>query len=76
MRSPLSERWASAGGTFPLYFLFIPLIRGIVQAATHAGFSDSGLEHRVFAMVEVVRTQIVIVRGSELDVIETEKHKE
>jgi hypothetical protein len=40
------------------------------------GFSDSGLEHRVFAMVEVVKTQIVIVRVSELDVIETEKHKE
>ena len=34
------------------------------------GFSDSGSEPRAFAVVEVVKTQAVIVRVSELEVIE------
>jgi hypothetical protein len=33
------------------------------------GFSDSGTEQRVFAVVEVVKTEAVIVRVSELEVI-------
>jgi hypothetical protein len=36
------------------------------------GFSDSGLESRVFGLVEVVKTQTVVVRVSDLEVIETE----
>jgi hypothetical protein len=36
------------------------------------GFSDSGLEPRVFGLVEVVKTQTVVVRVSDLEVIETE----
>ncbi len=34
------------------------------------GFSDSGAEQRVFAVIEVVKTQAFIVRVSELEVIE------
>ena len=33
------------------------------------GFSDSGSEPRVFALVEVVKTQTIVVRVSELEVI-------
>jgi len=33
------------------------------------GFSDSGSEPRVFAVVEVVKTEAVIVRVAELEVI-------
>jgi hypothetical protein len=36
------------------------------------GFSDSGLEPCVFGVVEVVKTETVIVRISDLEVIETE----
>lgn len=36
------------------------------------GFSDSGSEPRVFAVVEVMKIQNVIVRVSDLKVIETE----
>lgn len=35
------------------------------------GFSDSGAEQRVFAVIEVVKTQAFIVRVSELEVIES-----
>lgn len=35
------------------------------------GFSDSGAEERVFAVIEVVKTQAFIVRVSELEVIES-----
>jgi hypothetical protein len=33
------------------------------------GFSDSGSDPRVFALVEIVKTQTIIVRVSELEVI-------
>jgi hypothetical protein len=33
------------------------------------GFSDSGSERCVFAVVEVVKTQTLIVRASELEVV-------
>ncbi|MGC1296214.1 MAG: hypothetical protein WA869_14360 [Alloacidobacterium sp.] len=36
------------------------------------GFSDSGLEPRVFGVVEVVKTQTIVVRVSDLAVIKTE----
>lgn len=36
------------------------------------GFSDSGSEPRVFAIVEVMKRENVIVRLSDLEVIETE----
>jgi hypothetical protein len=49
---------------------------GCGSPGTRCGFLRFGSGHRVFAMVEVVKTQIVIVRVSELDVIETEKLKE
>ena len=39
------------------------------------GFSDSGAEQRVFAVVEVPRVQNVIVRVSDLEVIETESQR-
>jgi hypothetical protein len=35
------------------------------------GFSDSGSEPKVFALVEVVRTQIVVVPVTELRLVET-----
>ena len=34
------------------------------------GFSDSGSEPRAFALVEVVRTQTVVVRVGELGLVE------
>lgn len=36
------------------------------------GFSDSGSEPRVFAVVEVMKIENVIVRVSDVEVIETE----
>jgi hypothetical protein len=36
------------------------------------GFSDSGLEPSVFGLVEVVNTQTIVVRVSDLAVIKTE----
>jgi hypothetical protein len=52
--------------------LLKPLSSDTKVEGTIIDFSDSGSEPRVFAVIEVVKKNLVVVPVSELEVIETE----